>query len=184
MPSVFERKGVREYVKCHTVGEIRVFCVKRGNGEYHTGGMGQAALYTREGCEGKTWTDMCHRPARRGAAHGGDPVCRYSRASPWCGIDLHKRYRLLRAYPNVSRAALHLHSAWPGRPVRNCEMSRPRRRRRLRFFVGRTFRASVKLRNERGLAFDREMDPIYWGYLGPLPCPIFRATTNRRGVTR
>lgn len=114
----------------------------------------------------------------RDAREKREPTCATGRHRAWrrpslpalqgvprCGIDLHKRYRyrnrrggwLLRAYPNVSRAALHLHSAWLDRPARNCEMSRPRRRRRARFFKG-TFQASVKSRNERGLAFDREMD--------------------------
>ncbi|TGZ46842.1 Uncharacterized protein DBV15_02600 [Temnothorax longispinosus] len=112
---------------------------------------------------------MCHRPARRGAVHGDDPVCRHSRASPdaesTCINATATGGRLLRAYPNVSRAALHLHSAWPGRPARNCEMSRLRRRR-VRFFE-RPSRASVKSRNERGPAFDREIDSIYWRHLVP-----------------
>lgn len=106
--------------------------------------------------------------ARHGAAHDDDPVCRHSRAphdaESTC-INATDR-RLLRAYPNVSRAALHLHSAWPGRPVRNCETSRSRRRCRVRFFEG-AFRVSVKSRNEGDPAFDREMDPIYLGYLVP-----------------
>ncbi|KYN17001.1 hypothetical protein ALC57_10698, partial [Trachymyrmex cornetzi] len=106
--------------------------------------------------------------ARRGAAHDNDPVYRHSRA-------LHDAEstcinatggRLLRAYPNVSGAALHLHSAWPGRPIRNCETSRSRCRCRVRFFE-RTFRVSVKSRNEGDPAFNREMDPIYWGCLVP-----------------
>ncbi|EGI69304.1 hypothetical protein G5I_02070 [Acromyrmex echinatior] len=105
---------------------------------------------------------------RRDAAHDDDPVCRLSGA-------LHDAEstcinatggRLLRAYPNVSGAALHLHSAWPGRSVRNCETSRSRCRCRVRFFE-RTFRVSVKSQNEGDPAFDREMDPIYWGYLVP-----------------
>lgn len=114
---------------------------------------------------------MCHRPARS-AAHGDDPVCRHSRASPdaesTCINATATGGRLPRAYPNVSRAALHLHSAWPGRPARNCEMSRSRRRRRRVQFFERPFRASVKSRNERGSAFDGRNGSYLLGILGPL----------------
>lgn len=160
-----------------------LLCQKREWGISRRRDGASCAIYAR-GMRGK---NVSRHVPPAGAAHGGDPVCRYSRASPGAESTCINATggRLLRAYPNVSGAALHLHSAWPSssRPqLRNVPSasSSPGS-----IFRGRdTSSERVKLRNERGPAFGREMDPIYWGYLGPLPRPIFRATTNRCGVTR
>lgn len=118
---------------------------------------------------------------RRGAAHGGDPVRWYSRASPRCGIDLDKRYRQSGSFELIQTYLERLCISIPlGRVVPPATAKCPVRAvvARLRFFVGRTFRASVKLRNERGPAFDREMDPIYRGDTSA-PCRVQSSVLRR-----
>lgn len=144
---------------------------------------------------------MCHRPA--GAAHGDDPVCRRAPGRlplPPPPPDAESTCinatggRLLRAYPNVSRAGFvsPFRLAGSSRPqLRNVPSAKCRRR--IRFFDGTgrgRGRGGITTSGERKIA--KRMRPGIprrnGSYIGDprslASTNLFPTTTNRRGVTR
>lgn len=145
--------------------------------------MRQAALYTREGCKGKTWVDMCHRPARCGAWRR--PSLPALQGAPWCGIDLHKRYRRA-ASSSLSKRI------WSGfaSPFRLAGSSRPQLRN-VPFALSlpsSIFREDVpserKIAKRRRPGIRQRNGSYLLEILGSLLRPIFPAMANRNTINR